>query len=142
MALPPIGYVNVLRHDGKRLTEPDSKAPPHLHQGFEWAARGDCSLKVLTKKRADAGLLSRPVKRPLAKWVVHPLPRSPIYRGELEWAGEVYPGIHAPIVRRALWDRVRNVFDDRYPGQRDTSHTAEFAYPGQGPLRPMLLRGL
>ena len=130
MALPLIGYVNVLRHDGKRVIETDSKASPPIHQRFEWAATGDDSLKVLTKKRADAGLLSRPVKRPLAKWVVHPLLRSPIYRSELEWAGEVYQGTHAPIVRRALWDRVQNVFDDRYQGQRDTSRAGEFAYPG------------
>jgi hypothetical protein len=131
LALPPIGYVNVLRHDGKRVIETDSKASPLIPQRFEWAATGDDSLKVLTKKRADAGLLSRPVKKPLAKWVVHHLLRNPIYRVELEWTGEVYQGIHASIVSRTLWGRVQDVLDDRYQGQLDTNRAGEFAYPGR-----------
>ncbi len=126
----PLGYVNVLRDDGKRVIEPDPNASPMIHQLFEWAATGDYSLKVLTKKVAEAGLLSRRAKKPLAKSVVHHLLRNPIYMGEFEWAGEVYQGIHAPIVSRELWDRVQEVFDDRYQGQRDTSRAGEFAYPG------------
>ncbi len=126
----PIGFVNVLRDDGKRVIEPDPKIAELIHQVFEWAATGDFSLQVLTKRAAEAGLLSRKARKPLAKSAIHHMLRNPIYMGEFEWAGEVYQGTHAPIVSRDLWDRVQEVFDDRYAGQRDTVRAQEFTYPG------------
>ena len=126
----PFGYLNVLRDDGKRVIEPDPKAGPLLHQMFEWAATGGYSLKVLTKKAAEAGLLSKRAKRPLARSAVHHMLRNPLYMGEFEWAGEVYQGTHTPIVSRELWDRVQESFDERYQGQRDTVRAHEFTYPG------------
>lgn len=126
----PLGYVNVKRDDGKRVIEPDPNAAPLIHQLFEWAATGDFSLKLLTKKAAAAGLVSRRSRKPLVKSMIHHMLRNPIYMGEFVWAGEVYQGTHAPIVSRELWDRAQEVFEERYQGQRDTLRAEEFTYPG------------
>jgi len=126
----PLGYVNVLRDDGKRVIEPDPALAPIIHQVFEWAASGDYSVKLLAMKAGEAGLMSRRVKKPIGRSALHHLLRNPIYMGEFEWAGEVYQGSHAPIVSRELWEKVQEGFDDRYQGQRDTVRAAEFTYPG------------
>jgi DNA invertase Pin-like site-specific DNA recombinase len=112
----PLEYVNVLRDDGKRVIEPDPSASPMIHQLFEWAATGDYALKVRTKRVAEAGLLSRRAKKPLAKSVVHHLLRNPNSMGEFEWAGE-HPAAPQPDVRRQARrpDRRRHVLTQRPP---------------------------
>ena len=126
----PIGYVNILRDDGKRAIAPDPTVAPLIHQAFEWAATGQYSLGILARMASDAGLLTRRSKARMTKSGIHQILRNPIYMGEFDWAGEVYQGTHTPIVTRELWDRVQDAIGGRYQGQRDTVRAGEFTYPG------------
>ncbi len=126
----PLGYRNTVREDGKKVVEPDPEKAPIVQKAFEWAASGDYSMAVLTRKLRGAGLTSRRSKRPIHKSVVHHMLRNPFYMGEFDWAGERYQGIHVPLVSRETWKRVQDALDSRYQKQRDTARADEFAFVG------------
>lgn len=44
---------------------------------------------------------------------VHHVLSNPVYVGEVSHRGERYPGIHEPIIDRALWDRAQEVLAER-----------------------------
>jgi DNA invertase Pin-like site-specific DNA recombinase len=44
---------------------------------------------------------------------LHHILRNPVYIGETVHRGERFPGIHAPIVERALWDAAQTVLKER-----------------------------
>jgi DNA invertase Pin-like site-specific DNA recombinase len=58
-SVAPLGYRNVTQADGKKIIEPDETAAPLIQKLFEWYARGDISLKEVTKKARAAGLAFR-----------------------------------------------------------------------------------
>ena len=43
---------------------------------------------------------------------------NPIYIGQIAHKGRIHPGLHAPIVDRDLWDRVRETLDEHRNGVR------------------------
>ncbi|MCK6431724.1 MAG: recombinase family protein [Burkholderiaceae bacterium] len=68
------------------------------------------------------------------KKYLHKLLRNRIYLGELSNRGTWYPGVHAPIIERALWDKVHAVLDkDSHARSVDTKIRAR---------NDALLRGL
>lgn len=50
---------------------------------------------------------------PISQGSVHQILRNPIYIGEIRHLQERYPGIHQPIIDRALWDRAQEVLAER-----------------------------
>ena len=73
----PVGYVN---NAATHRIEPDPDRAPIIVKLFEWYASGECSLKVLTKKAAVAGLTNRTGGSALARSRIHQILQNPILR--------------------------------------------------------------
>ena len=125
----PLGYRNVQRPDGKRVIEPDPDVAPLVVRIFEWYATGEYSLKQLTKKAKDAGMVFRKSRKPLPRTTIHTILQNPLYKGQFEWDGVLYDGIHEALVTRELWNRVQDLMHGRATNSRRTQKR-DFAFSG------------
>ncbi len=126
----PLGYRNILREDGKKAIEIDRERAPAIVQLFTWAATGNHSIQQLTKMAKEAGLRMKKSGAVVAKASIHRIVRNPLYTGDIHWLGEVYKGSHPALITHDLFDRVQDVLDGRYQGQRETERREEFAFVG------------
>jgi site-specific DNA recombinase len=110
----PLGYRNVLGHDGKKIIEPDPVSASLIARLFEWYATGTLSLKEGAQKARAAGLVYRKSGAPVPVSTVHSTLRNRLYMGEFEWNGHLHMGSHQPLVTRELWERVQGVLDGRH----------------------------
>jgi site-specific DNA recombinase len=60
----PLGYRNVMGHDGKKIIESDPESAPVIARLFEWYATGMLSLKQAAQKAREAGLVYRKSTQP------------------------------------------------------------------------------
>jgi hypothetical protein len=81
------------------------------HHVFEWYARGDVSLKEVTRLAKEIGLTHPRAHRPLAKSEIHRILRNPIYAGDFVWNGRRYQGNHEPLISRVLFEALQEVFE-------------------------------
>lgn len=109
----PIGYRNVTGSDGRKWIEVDPTTAPKVRQLFEDYATGQFTLKDLSRRAAESGLLSRRTGMPYTVGTLDYLLHNPIYLGEFDWLGKRYPGRHPALVSRAIWDRVQATTAER-----------------------------
>jgi site-specific DNA recombinase len=125
----PLGYLNVVGSDGRKIIEPDPESAPIISRLFEWYATGTLSLKELTEKARAAGLVYRKSGAPVPVSTIHAVLRNRLYMGEIEWKGGIYAGKHQPLVSRDLWEPAQQVLDGRHAKKhRRVKH--EFAFSG------------
>jgi site-specific DNA recombinase len=125
----PLGYRNVLGHDGKKIIEPDPVSASLIARLFEWYATGTLSLKQAAQKARAAGLVYRKSGAPVPVSTVHSTLRNRLYMGEFEWNGHLHMGTHQPLVTRELWERVQGVLDGRH-AKKQRRMTHDFAFSG------------
>ncbi|MHB1191279.1 MAG: recombinase family protein [Armatimonadota bacterium] len=124
----PVGYINV-ECGGKRYIQPDPVMAPMVIKLYEWYSSGNYSLLEVTKKIRNEGLAEHKTGAKVQKSLVHKILTNPIYYGDFDWAGKRYRGIHEPLVRKDLWDRVQDVL--AYKGNRNTKQQKhEWAFQG------------
>lgn len=90
------------RRDGSahmisRLVD-DPETAPLVRRGFEMAEQGASLIEIMMA----TGLYT-------CASGVHDMLRNPLYKGVLEWGGEVYPGFVEPVIAPELWERVQVV---------------------------------
>lgn len=103
-----IGYLD--RGPGKPKAV-DSLTAPLIRRAFELYATGDWGLVDLTDEMNRSGLRTKSGKkltRTGLAWILH----NPFYFGviHIKKTGERFVGIHEPIVTRALFDQVQQIF--------------------------------
>lgn len=125
----PLGYRNVLAPNGKRVIEPDPELAPLIRGLFESYAHGTQSIKEAAQEARSAGLTFRKSGSRIPTSTVHKILRTRLYMGEFDWNGRIYPGTHAPIVPRDLWDRVQATLDGR-KAKRHRRAKHDFAFSG------------
>ena len=113
-SVAPLGYRNVTRADGKKIIEPDETAAPLIQKLFEWYARGDISVKEVTKKARAAGLAFRKSGARIPRSTVAAILRNRIYTGRFDWDGKTYDGRHQALISIDLWEQVQAVMDGRF----------------------------
>ena len=126
---PAIAHLGYRNNTTTRRIEIDPERGPLVAKLFEWYARGDVSLKELTRRAFSVGLThnrSRSGPRRMTKSEVHRLLRNPIYVGDFVWNGKLYRGSHEPLVSRQLFDAVQDVFE-RANRPKYTKHRHAFA---------------
>ena len=126
---PAIAHLGYRNNTTTRRIEIDPERGPLVAKLFEWYARGDVSLKELTRRAFSIGLThnrSRSGPRRMTKSEVHRLLRNPIYVGDFVWNGKLYRGSHEPLVSKQLFDAVQDVFE-RANRPKYTKHRHAFA---------------
>jgi site-specific DNA recombinase len=112
----PIGYRNVRGPDGRSTLQVDPEAAAHVRRLFEQFATGQWSVKQLTRKATEEGLVYRRSGKLVAEATVHTLLRNPLFKGVVEWEGKSHPGRHEALVSVDLWERVQGVMDGHRRG--------------------------
>jgi site-specific DNA recombinase len=128
-SVAPLGYRNVTQVDGKKVIEPDETAAPLIQKLFEWYARGDISLKEVTKKARAAGLAFRKSGARIPRSSIAAILRNRIYTGWFEWNGKLIQGRHQGLVPVELWERVQGVLDGRF-SKKAKRGRHDFAFSG------------
>ena len=118
----PIGYLNM---GGGKPKEIDPHQGPLVRQAFELYATGTFSFETLIAEMAKRGLRTTKGK-PLTFNGFTRLLNNPFYYGVISVKGKLFDGIHRPIIRKQLYDRVQFVLrGNRLAG---AAHTNDFSY--------------
>ncbi|WP_083850402.1 recombinase family protein [Rhodovulum sp. PH10] len=125
----PLGYLNVVGPDGKKIIVPDPKSGPIVAHMFGWYASGTLSLKQLAERARSAGLVHRKTGAPIPVSKVHSILRNRIYTGDFEWKGQYCRGKHQPLITHELFDRVQGVMDGRN-ARKIRGGPRDFAFSG------------
>ncbi|GAA1491016.1 recombinase family protein [Brachybacterium sacelli] len=127
----PMGYLNVTKRDelGReaRTIEVDPQRGPIIRWAFEAYATGNYSVATLRDELIDRGLATvptpkRPTKAP-ALSSIHRLLASPYYKGNVQFKGATYNGLHEPLVAPEVWYRVQTVLTaHQASGEKTQAH--------------------
>ena len=125
----PLGYMNTVGPDGKRIIVPDPVYGPMVTELFEWFASGEYSLKGLAQKAYGEGFRFRKSTAKVPVTTLHKILRKRIYMGDFDYAGGRYHGSHEPLVAGEVWERVQEILDGRHE-KKHRKVTHDFAYSG------------
>jgi len=113
-SIAPVGYINILGPNGKKVISPDPTTAPLIVRLFEQYATGNYNLKQITKTIKEGGLAFRKSQRPLPKSTIHGILKNRVYMGEFVWKGKVYKGAYTPLISKDLWQKVQYVLEGRF----------------------------
>ncbi|MFH0839721.1 MAG: recombinase family protein [Candidatus Omnitrophota bacterium] len=105
----PIGYLNDRQTRG--IVKDEGKAP-FIKRIFELYATSDYSLMEIRDKISSIGMLGRKDK-PLSASQIQTMLKNPLYYGMFCFNGEVYEGIHEPIITKKLFAQCQEVMKRR-----------------------------
>ena len=112
----PTGYLNVRKViSGRevRTVEIDPERAPLMTWAFEQYATGEWTIRQLLEAVTAKGLTSvggpRTPSRPLCLSNFNRLLKTPYYTGVVSYRGEVYPGLHEPLISVDTFNRVQAV---------------------------------
>ncbi|WP_074974978.1 recombinase family protein [Nitrosospira multiformis] len=125
----PLGYRNVIGPDGKKIIVIDPAVAPIIAKLFEWYATGQYSVREVTVKVRELGLVYRKSGVKVPASTVNAILRNRLYSGQFEWNGKRFQGSHEAIVSPELWERVQNVMDGRLR-KKHRRATRDFAFSG------------
>lgn len=101
----PIGYIN--QGGGKPKTINPAIAPL-IHMAFEFYADGKFTMHRLRAEMAKRGLRDS-LGEPLSLQSMAKILRNPFYAGLLKVRGQVFQGIHEPIIPMELFNKAQEV---------------------------------
>ena len=109
--LAPIGYLNILTADRRKLIIVDKKRAPIIKKAFEMFATGNSTLKDICNFLAKNGITTSggKVVKDKISWILSNI----FYYGHFKFLGEIHEGIHEPIITKKLFDKVQGVLDKR-----------------------------
>ena len=114
----PLGYVNTLGSDRKRIIVPDSVLGSMITNLFTWFASGEYSLKGLAKRAYEDGFRFRKSRNKIPVTTLHKILRKRLYVGEFDYGGTRYRGVYEPLVTEAVWERCQEILDGRHEKKR------------------------
>jgi DNA invertase Pin-like site-specific DNA recombinase len=124
----PIGYLNVIGPDGKKIIEPDPEMAPLITRVYEWYATGRYTIREVMRMARAAGLRYPRSRNTVTSTTIHHILHNRIYTGDFDWKGKTYRGIHQPLVSRELYERVQQVLEQRQAGRsRKAKHNFAFS---------------
>ncbi len=116
----PIGYLD--KGQGKPK-EPDSIRAPLIKQAFALYATGKYSLALLAKKVGELGLHNKSGNK-ISRNGINTVLKNSFYTGliKIEKTGEIYAGIHHPIISQHLFDKVQAILSGRHVDKKQTHY--------------------
>lgn len=136
LGLAPIGYLNVKDEDSRKATIIiDHERAPIIKILFEEYATGLHSLQSLWYKSKELGLISKEKnhfeksakynKRTfISRNKIEDILKNPFYYGMMKIKGRLIPHIYEPIISKALFDKVQEVFQSK--SREIFSHQQEY----------------
>lgn len=100
---------------------PDPVEAPLAVYSFERFAAGDITQRALLEE-----LYLRGMPRAFGAARLSNMLRQPFYAGTITVRGIEYPGIHQPLIERALFDQVQQILARRVPGRRRITHAFRY----------------
>lgn len=125
----PLGYINHVAENGKKVIVPDPQMAGFIQKAFEWYATGNYAAKEITVMLRDAGFRHNKSGNALPTSTIHKMLRNRVYTGSFEWKGIIYQGAYEPIISQELWDAVQDVLDNR-GATRAKKRDHNFAFSG------------
>lgn len=133
--LAPIGYLNAKDDDRKATIIIDEQRAPIIKILFEEYATGLHSLQSLWYKARELGLTSKEKnhykespkfgKRTfISRNKIEDILKNPFYYGLMRVKGKLIPHIYEPIISKALFDKVQEVFQSK--SREIFSHQQEY----------------
>lgn len=133
--LCPIGYLNVRDEDRKATIVVDKERAPIIKKLFEEYATGLHSLQSIWYKARELGLISKEKnhyksspnfgKRTfISRNQIETILKNPFYYGMMRVKGKLIPHIYEPIISKALFDKVQEVFKSK--SREVFSHQQEY----------------
>lgn len=115
-----VGYLDTGQGNPKKL---DPAQAPLVKQAFELYASGTIGLNALVEKMFELGLRNKNGNKISRNGLVCIL-KNPFYMGliKIDTIGELFVGVHQPIISKTLFDEVQNVF----AGKRVVKKTKHF----------------
>ena len=105
----PVGYLN----DGKGKIVVDKETALLVQKLYALCAEDKYSLLELRKLATAFGLVSKRQKKPLSFSNVHRVLTNPFYYGVFLYKGEIFQGVHPPIIEKDLFDKAQEVLKQR-----------------------------
>ena len=124
---PPLGY----EPDGRSLKIVEAHADIIRDIYQRYLELGN--VRLVTQALEHDGIISPPRVTlagrtfggvPLSRGQLYTILRCPTYVGEVHHGGNVYPGLHAAIIDRDIWDQVRASFAENRQGERRAARIA------------------
>jgi len=109
----PLGYINILGHDGKRTIVPDPNLARVIRLMFERYATGKYSLKEIAKLAQADGLAYRKSGGAVPKSTIYKILHNLVYTGDFDFDGARYKGTDEPIISHELWEQVQLILSGR-----------------------------
>ena len=108
----PLGYLNDVRN---KTIVVDKRVAPVITKAFEMYSKGNVQIKDVGDFLAKQKVLN-PQGRRINDDKLRLILKKPYYYGVFSYGGEVYEGRHDPIISKALFDKVQEVFSNRNKG--------------------------
>ncbi len=108
--IAPIGYINNSRTKTIVLNK---KKAPIIRKVFEMFATGKYLIRDMSDFLAKNGIISkngRPYKTDRVSYLIL---KNPFYYGHFRFKGEIFEGIHEPVISKKLFDAVQEVLNKR-----------------------------
>jgi DNA invertase Pin-like site-specific DNA recombinase len=115
--LAPLGYINNPR---TKRVEVDRRKAPAVRAAFELYAENKSRFEDISAFLYERGVRTKKINKSgssggkqLKKDSIKKMFTNPFYYGHFEYAGEIYKGVHTPLVSKQLFDKVQSVLELR-----------------------------
>ena len=105
----PVGYLNDLRTHTIII---DPEKSPLVRKAFELYASGNHTLESVGYKLKEIGLVGSRGGLPDTR-AIELILKNTFYYGVFKYKGELYEGVHPPLISKSLFDKVHAVFASR-----------------------------
>ena len=105
----PLGYINDSRTKTIHVHKKNARI---VKQAFQMYATGEKRLQDIADFLSECGIRSRTGKRAHINRVTFML-HNPFYYGYFRYTGELFKGIHQPVISKKLFDQVQAILDRR-----------------------------
>lgn len=102
----PVGYINTRDEHKHGIIKPDVNKAHHIKRCFELYATGLFSYERISKELAKYGFVDSKGK-PYTVKRIEDIIKSPVYAGKVVHGGDIFDGVHEPIVSPELFYRVQ-----------------------------------
>lgn len=120
----PVGYLN---NPKTRMIDVDKDKAPKVKKLFELYATENYTLESLADWSKEKGLKGN-LGKDISMSNVHRILQNIFYTGLMKYKGEVFEGAHEPLISKKLFDRVREIIQDKGKPQKVRKH--DFAFLG------------